>query len=405
MNVTSDAVPVRGNEPAAIATDVALVGRISAVPKILAILCEMTGLGFAAVARVTSESWTACAVLDRIGFGLEPGGTLEVSTTFCNEICGKRSAVVIDAASDDEVYQGHPTPKLYGFESYIAVPVIRRDGSVFGTICALDPKPARLRDSKVLPTLSLFAELVAAEIETEERLEASRTALLDAEASGTLREQFIAVLGHDLRNPIAAVAAGIDLLARRSPEPRASSILGQMRQSCRRMSALVDNLLDFARGRLGGGIPVRPRDEPALEALLREVAEECGLAHPGRRIEVEASLAEPVRCDRDRIAQLLVNLLANALVHGAADQPVRVTARGAGGGLVLSVANAGTPIPPEVVGRLFRPFSRGAADGSRDGIGLGLYIAAEIARGHGGRLGVTSDATETVFTLDLPGPA
>jgi signal transduction histidine kinase len=382
------------------AADVALIQRISAVPTILRLLCETTGLGFAAVARVTDESWTACAVLDRIGFGLQPGATLDVTTTFCHEIRQARTPVIIDQASIDTTYCGHPTPQRYGFESYIAVPILRRDGTVFGTICGLDPKPLPLRDGAALPTLTLFAELVATQMEIEERLEVSRTALLDAEAVGALREQFIAVLGHDLRNPIAAVSAGVALLARRPMDERASGILGQMRQSCRRMAALVDDILDLARGRLGGGIALR-RDSLPLDTALREVVEELRSAHPTRDIQAAIDLAAPVRCDPRRIAQLLSNLLANALVHGAQDRPVRVTAQGAEGGLILAVANEGPPIPPATMARLFQPFSRDA-DGPRAGLGLGLYIAAEVARAHGGTLGVHSDAAGTVFTFTLP---
>src|SRR4051794_38244657 len=218
------------------AGDIALIQRISAVPTILQILCETTGLGFAAVAHVTEHAWTACAVLDRIGFGLRPGGTLDLKTTFCDSIRASRQPIVVDHASQDPVYATHPIPRRYGFESYISVPVIRRDGSVFGTICALDPKPARLRDSKVLPILTLFAELVAAQLEVEARLEASHSALLDANALGALRDQFIAVLGHDLRNPIAAVSAGVELLTRRPLDPRTPGILVQMKRSCRRMA-------------------------------------------------------------------------------------------------------------------------------------------------------------------------
>lgn len=382
--------------------DVALVGRIGAVPTILQILCDTTGLGFAAVARVTAESWTACAVLDRIGFGLKPGDALELSATLCRDIHNNARPVIIEQASTDPDYRDHPVPRLHGFESYIAVPILRRNGTVFGTICAIGREPVRLRGGAALPTLSLFAELVACQIEAEERLEASRAALSDSEALGALREQFIAVLGHDLRNPIAAVSAGVEMLSRRPVDERGATILGQMRQSCRRMSSLVEDVLDLARGRLGGGIPVHPREVPRLEEVLRQVVEELCSAHPGREVAVAISLPEPVRCDPRRIGQLLSNLLANALVHGAADRPVRVAAGGAGGGLQLSVANAGRPIPPGIRERLFEPFSRGEV-GPGAGLGLGLYIAAEIARAHGGTLAVTSDESGTVFTLDLPG--
>ncbi len=386
-----------------VSADVALVQRISAVPMILRILCDTTGLGFGAIARVDDHSWTACAVLDRIGFGLEPGGQLDVLTTFCHEIHLSLTPILIENASHDPFYCGHPTPRLYGFESYIAVPIIRRRGGFFGTICALDPKPASLPADRMLPTLQLFAELIAAQIEVEERLELTRSALADARETGLLREQFVAVLGHDLRNPIAAVSMGLDWLARRQPDERASLMIGQMQQSCGRMSELVDNVLDFARGKLGDGIPVARR-EADLATVLLQVVQELRAIHPGRHIESEIDLCSPVFCDPPRIGQLLSNLLANALTHGAQDQPVQVRAGSDKGGFELSVGNQGPPIAAGTLIHLFQPFTRAdaEADQGSQGLGLGLYIASEIARSHGGTLGVSSCAEATIFVLTMP---
>ncbi|HEV2564400.1 MAG TPA: GAF domain-containing protein, partial [Microvirga sp.] len=161
---------VARDEPGAVQDDsaaVAAVGRVGAVSSILELLLDSTGLGFGAVARVTETAWTACAVLDRIGFGLPVGGQLEVATTFCSEIRGARTPIVIDQASTDQVYCTHRTPRMYGFESYIAVPIILRSGEIFGTICALDPKPAKLSDPKTLKTLELFAELIGSQLELD----------------------------------------------------------------------------------------------------------------------------------------------------------------------------------------------------------------------------------------------
>lgn len=388
--------------PSAAAADVALISKMGAVPTILRLLCETTGLGFAAVARVTETSWTACAVLDRIGFGLRPGDELDAATTFCSECRASRTPILIEKASEDAVYCAHPTPKLYGFESYIAVPIVKRSGEVFGTICALDRRPAALADAKALPTLELFAELVAAQIELEERLDTSQTALFDANALGSLREQFIAVLGHDLRNPIAAVAAGLDLLGRRPLDAKASSLVEQMKRSCKRMSGLVNDILDLARGRLGGGIATERREVSDLGGTLRQVVEELEGAHPGRAVLSDFDLRAPVLCDPQRIAQLFSNLLANALAHGAQDKPVRAAARSSDAGFALSVSNEGRPIPPGTIARLFQPFSRDPAGTPKAGLGLGLYIASEIARSHGGTLGVSSTDEATTFTLELP---
>ncbi len=180
---------------ARIAKDVSTIGRISAVPSILEIVTEVTGLRFAAVARVTADTWTACAVLDKIDFGLSVGGDLDVSTTLCREIRLSEQPIIIEHASQDESFCRHPTPRMYGFESYIAVPIIRRNGEVFGTICALDPRPASLRDPKILRMVTLYAELIAAQLEIEDQLEANEAALALATEAGALREQSGAASG------------------------------------------------------------------------------------------------------------------------------------------------------------------------------------------------------------------
>ena len=123
--------------------DIAAINSIEAVPSILQVVCHATGMGFAAVARVTEGRWIACSVLDQIDFGLKPGGELKVETTICHEIRQSRKGVVIDHVAEDAVYRGHHTPAIYGFQSYISMPIIWRDGSMFGTLCAIDPKPRR----------------------------------------------------------------------------------------------------------------------------------------------------------------------------------------------------------------------------------------------------------------------
>ncbi|MBM6580512.1 GAF domain-containing protein [Microvirga sp. BT689] len=174
------------------------IGRINVVSSVLELLLDSTGLGFGAVARVTETSWTACAVLDRIGFGLPVGGTLEVATTFCSEIRASGTPIVIDQASTDAVYCTHRTPKMYGFESYIAVPIILRSGEVFGTICALDPKPAKLTDPKILKTLQLFAELIGSQLELGDTLADQRKAI-------DHQNLLINELNHRVKNTLATV--------------------------------------------------------------------------------------------------------------------------------------------------------------------------------------------------------
>ena len=141
--------------------DIEAIGRIPAVPTILDVVCRTTSMGFAAVARVTGDNWIACSVRDDIAFGLRPGDELRIETTICNEIRQHREPVVINNVAEDEVYCGHQIPAMYGFQSYISIPICLPDGSFFGTLCALDPKPHVLKTPEVIGMFKLFAELIA----------------------------------------------------------------------------------------------------------------------------------------------------------------------------------------------------------------------------------------------------
>jgi sigma-B regulation protein RsbU (phosphoserine phosphatase) len=285
------------------------------------------------------------------------------------------------------------------------------DGLPLGTICVLDYKPRQLDDSQQA-LLRLMAQQIMKLIElrrinaTERRArkraevlaEATGTQLVDAEREAGLREQFIAVLGHDLRNPLASIQAGTELLRKRVGDPRET--LRLMQGSVSRMSALIDDIMDFARGRLGNGIEIG-RSDVLLAPLLRQVIGELRGAASGREIVADLRIDTPIHCDASRVGQLLSNLLANALTHGSADTPISVAVHAADGWFELSVGNSGPPIPPAALERLFQPYFRGEARSSQQGLGLGLYIAFEIARAHGGTLTATSSPEKTTFTFRM----
>lgn len=283
--------------------DIDAIRRVAIVPTILDVLCRTTGMGFAAVARVTPERWIACSVRDMIAFGLEPGGELQVETTICHEIRQSGEAVVIDNVAEDRRFCDHRTPALYGFQSYISMPIILPDGQFFGTLCAIDLQPRRLSTPEIVNSFKLFAELIAFHLDAARRVAESEARLARAQELSELREQFIAVLGHDLRNPLAAVSAGMRLLTRR-PE-RAAEIAGHMEESILRMSGLIDDVMDFARGRLGDGLTIRQDVVTPLEPVLAQIVQELRSAHPERQIDLDISLEQPIRCDPSRIGQLL----------------------------------------------------------------------------------------------------
>ena len=154
------------------------------MPTILDVVSKTTGMGFAAIARVTEDRWITCASRDELAFGLKPGDELKVETTICHEIRQSREPVIIDEVSKDAIYCGHHTPAQYGFQSYISMPIILPDGSFFGTLCAIDPKPRILRTPEVIGMFKLFAELLAFHLDAADKVEFERKPIGAGEKDG-----------------------------------------------------------------------------------------------------------------------------------------------------------------------------------------------------------------------------
>jgi signal transduction histidine kinase len=326
---------------------------------------------------------------------LKPGGELKVESTLCHEIRQSGEAVVIDHVAEDAVYAGHHTPQVYGLQSYISMPIRLTDGSFFGTLCAIDPEPHRLKTPETTQMFEMFADVIGFQLSAIKNL-------LDERNASALREQFIAVLGHDLRNPLAAISGGASLLRKEALSERGARILDIVQDSVVRMSGLIDNVLDFARGRLGGGFTLSRQAGADLEPVLQQVVSELRIGAQGRIIETDFALTDPVNCDPSRFAQMVSNLLANGLTHRAPQEPVQIHAATDAAELKLWIANKGKPIPPGAMERLFQPFFRGEAQPSQNGLGLGLHIASEIAKAHGGALEGASTLQETRFTFRMP---
>jgi len=217
--------------------DLDAIASIPAVPSILEVVCRTTGMGFAAVARVTDQRWVCCAVRDEIAFGLKPGSELKVETTICGEIRASRQLVAIDHVAEDRVFRTHPTPALYGFQSYISQPVVMSDGSFFGTLCAIDRRPNRLNTQAVLGMFKLFADLVAFHLDMHFKLRASENENM------RLHEQFRAGLGHDMRNTLATMESGTRLLQKIPLDQRGALIVEEMRASAQKLSRQIANAM------------------------------------------------------------------------------------------------------------------------------------------------------------------
>ena len=378
------------------------IQEIGAVGQILETVAALTGLGFVAIGHVTAHSWTTCAVLDKVNFGLKIGDGVDIATTLCEEVRDTGRTIVIDSVRDSERYCNHHTPRMYGFQSYFSIPIFRPDGAYFGTLCGLDPQPHTLSAPATVSTLELFAQLISKQLEAERLHAVARNDLLTERETAELREQFIAVLGHDLRTPLGALQNGVELLRMRHPDPAAMPLLQRMQRSVGRISALVDDVVDFTRGRMGGGIALNMRHENALATSFGQVVDELADIHREVTIELRMQPGITLLCDAARLAQLLSNLLKNAIVHGDGSTPILVAIGCTGGRFSIAVTNHGPNLSPDLIGQLFKPFWRAPSQGAHEGLGLGLYIVSEIARSHGGAMDVTSSDGLVTFIFSMP---
>ncbi|MBB6273818.1 sigma-B regulation protein RsbU (phosphoserine phosphatase) [Pedobacter cryoconitis] len=319
------------------------------------------------------------------------------------DLIGKRMTGLL-AMGSRIFYETHLSPllKLHGSFEEVAAELLLKDGSKLHILLN-----GYIRNDENNKPLFIRLNVYKA---TERKVyeENLRHAVIDAEKTllkeremATLREQFIAVLGHDLRNPLGAIKSGASLLTRSASSDRDKSIVGMIKKSGLRMEELIANVMDFARVRLGGGLSLDLKDV-FIEPIILHVIEELSITFPERIVTVDFEVKETINCDADRISQLLSNLVANALTHGSPDEPVKVIARIVLNYFELIVSNGGKPIPEDALETLFEPFTREASSPSQQGLGLGLYIASQIANAHGGNLAVTSNTTGTSFIFRMP---
>ena len=327
-----------------------------------------------------------------------------------DELNGKRLLDLLNVAGRI-FYETHFAPllRMQDFFHEVALDLMRKDGVKLPVLA----NAIQVKDGTGQVVFTRIALFQAAErrryerelLEAQREAEATRRTLAALNKTltetGLLRDEFMAVLGHDLRNPLAAIGGGMRILSREELPVRAKRVVALVEESVARMNGLIDDVLDLARGRLGGGLAVSRETTTDLPQTLEHVVAEL-VSATGRDIRAQVDLLRPVAVDRARLAQMASNLLGNAIAHGAPDGPIVLKARTDDGVLTISVSNQGEAIRPETMERLFQPFFRGGdAAGRQQGLGLGLHIASEIAKAHGGELLVSSDSRETVFTFRM----
>ena len=281
---------------------------------------------------------------------------------------------------------------------------VRKDGTQFWanvTITALrDAKGSLIGFAKVTQDLTARRQ---AEIDARE-LAVERAALAEKSRLHEFQERFLAILGHDLRNPLAAIDMGAGILRQQLNDPDARRILDRIHSSSNRMSRMIEQILDLTRSRLADGLEMHPTAMD-LKLTLARIVDETRAAFPARALELHAPNLHG-SWDRDRLEQVFSNLISNAIHHGDPTTAVTIRASAPAGVVQVSVHNDGPPIPEDIQPTLFNPFRRGERESrtaKTAGLGLGLYISHEIVRAHGGTIDIRSSAAEgTTFQVNLP---
>ncbi|HEY0253596.1 MAG TPA: ATP-binding protein, partial [Kofleriaceae bacterium] len=261
-------------------------------------------------------------------------------------------------------------------------------------VLAISSTPLRDARGTVIGTVSALDDVSA-----------QRAIYAERQRVAEFQQQMLAIVGHDLRNPLSAFVTGIDLLKAGLPEDTMhGKLVRRLDNSTTRMTRMVEQLLDVTRARLGGGIPVARR-EIALHEVVSNVVDELALAYPKAQLELRPS--EPIfgAWDPDRMAQIVSNLISNAIQYGKPGTPIVVELGLTPKEATITIANQvrGEPIAADQLAQLFEPYRRGADRNQQTGgLGLGLYIVRELVRAHGGKIDVESGVGGTKFRVRLP---
>lgn len=372
-----------------------LLASLDSVAALLRVVCDVSGLGVATVAEVTEQRWIACAVEDRIAFGLQPGAELDLESTLCNHVRSSHDAVIISDVTQNPTYCDHPAPGLYGWKSYLSVPVFRPNGTFFGTLCAFDPQPSPLLEQRpVIATLDGFARLLGELLAREEqRREESPGPRGDLDLT-PLREQLLVLLEEDLQHPLQALA---------KDAPVDASQAQRWQAEARRLAERSAAAADFVRVRLGHGLPLKPALVAGANERLLDLLARLQTRFPDQTLGSELpELPAALRLDLPRLLQAVGALLewvasrnpagGTLLLRGVLDERC----------YRLAVESRTAVVEPATLNQVFQPLLTQADSEQPARLDLGLYLAQEIARGHGGSLVARLEAGHLRFLLTLP---
>ncbi|KAA0992398.1 sensor histidine kinase [Dyadobacter aurulentus] len=400
--------------------DIARIEQISIVPTMLEVICRTTGMGFAAIARVTEDKWVACSVRDEIEFGLKPGGELVLETTICNEIRSNREAVVIDNVDRDPNFCQHHTPKMYGFKSYISVPIILKNGKFFGTLCAIDPRPAVLSDIKITGMFNMFVDLIAFHLQSIESVERTRQTLNEVNHqladSININNQFQFISNHNLQEPLRKmrVFSGMMLNAVDKNElDKVKAYAARVDSCAAEFSAIVTELSDFTE--LFNETNFETVD---LNQVVSDVSGLLSLLLETTNTQITFENLPTITANRFQMEQLFRNLVTNSIqyakgggqhlihIHPGKNENEIAERNGQqkmNHVLKIVIEDNGRGFSQVQLQKIFNIFSKFPDYKNGQTEGHSLAYCRKIVNNHGGHIKAESaEGKGTVFSITLP---
>ncbi len=382
-------------------TDIEDIQSLSIIPTILDVICESTQMGFAAIARVTEDTWITCGVLDKLSFGLSVGDELDISTTFCNQVRKTDQIVVIDHVDTDNTYVNHPIPKQYGFQSYISVPIIKKNGEFFGTLCALDLKPNKVNNAKVIDMFNMFSGLISSHLDVVKTMNSQVDLIKKKEDE---LENYSFITSHDLQEPLRKIQFLTDLLEHnetRNLSKKGKKLFNSIKTSATRMRNIVNDLLKYSQNAPN---PNLLEDVKMHKLILRVEFRLIEIFKQNNSKLIINDLGKlpvlPLQME-----QLFFNLFSNSLKfkHPERDLVITINSTIASGAnfnvekllkdveyCEIEVTDNGIGFDPIYSEKIFKMFQYLKHSEDNKSTGMGLAIAKRIAHNHEGEIIATS---------------
>ena len=392
--------------------DLEAVRQISFVPSMLEFICQVTGMGFAAVARVTSDKWIACSVRDEVQFGLEAGGELPVATTLCNEIRDHQRPIIIDNVAQSPAYMNHHTPQIYGLQSYISFPIILKNGAFFGTLCAIDSKPAPLNNQRITDAFTMFTEMLSFHLQSQDLLERSYGATVELQNKNAILtkvnqdlDSIVYTAAHDLKSPVTNIEGLVEALRyslEKEDLDRAeiNQILRLMESSLKNFHTTIQDLTTIIAADTSKG--QEAVEEIHLPTLVESVTGDLRplIAESRAKIEVVVGEYVSLHYPKKYFRSILYNLLNNALKYRSLLRTpmIQVALNREKGKIYFSVSDNGLGIAQDQQEKVFTLFKR--FHHHVEGSGLGLYIVKKMVEYGNGQIQVKSTLDQgTTITI------